>query len=220
MIYNEEDSLSQDSLSEVSDTSYYSINEYEKCLIKDIEWINPLDELSETFITRKRLNQLLKVSKVLIKVFGSKEIYVSINVLTVMQLFIYYITRNKVFYYDDQIILLTNCFVLIQSIYSDKWIQSKSQVYQFMSEGLTDILNMKKLYSGKYMISLLTFLEYDPFGYPLTINYLMYSENCLGMEDGELNESNDVKLFNDINIEWIIKDPRYLANIIFKDYIE
>ena len=156
-----------------------------ECLIdkNKIPWIDPLSEESKTQLPSDVYKYYIDLLTELVSVFGKEtDISSELNVLTILQLFIYYVSYNKITDVTKMIEILIACFLTVQSLFSDYSHWGKKYLIEdlidfFTPEGDPRIYSVNRIQLNQRKI--LKFFDYTFQILPLTINYIIYIKSCL-----------------------------------------
>lgn len=159
---------------------------HHSCPIKFKTWINPLSQDSLTPITEEEMNGFLDwindvyegmVNETIIvsqgKVKSTDFIHPSVFISSIFDLFLGFMTRHKV-PHEDYLCLLLSTYKFMINIYDETMIYYPSKLYQYLINNVCLDLSYQKYYH-----QIVKFVEYDPYSYPLTINYVTHSNECL-----------------------------------------
>lgn len=158
------------------------------CRIKFILWINPLSQNSLTPLTTESIKELIgwidyvygemvneSIESSQGEVGSTDFIHPSVFVSSVLDLFLGFMTRNKV-PLEDYLCLLLSIYRFIIDIYDEIMMLYPSNIYQYLLHDLCSPLSYQKYYH-----QIVKFINYDPYSYPLSINYITYSDECLNI---------------------------------------
>lgn len=173
------------------------------CPILDIPWIDPLKSPQRTIILPEEVEIMVEFIERLYrrdqwKILShncdltrddliNKGVFIS----SVMDLVFLYITRNDIPFEDLHYIFYVSYYFILM-IYEElsyPYTSLQDLALRIGEEGSSDILK-------KYYLRIVNFVDFNPYAFPLTINYITRSQECL---DDQLNQSGLKNFYSILN---------------------
>lgn len=161
-----------------------------------IEYINPFSNIGEYQFNCHEIETIIEWIKYIDSIIDilldpeDISIMTNLNVLTTLQIFIYY-TKYNVIKYKKPSEYIIACYLLVIILYNEDCNILSKPMMKKICDNIPYTIKTNKIYV--YIDSILKFFNYDCYSIPLTINYLTYISD-------PYDDENYDELMNNIDI--------------------